>query len=690
MFMCRTFVFTMLLLMVALPSYAKSKSKTEVLDADYGVALYHYFSGDPIASLSRLMVAEAKNGIQGHGDNPQIMRASVSLAFGMSQSAERDFRELLHKNRPKDVQQLAWFYLAKLHSHRGEWVSAQWALGQITEPMAPNMASDIWQLRTDLAIRDGQLDAAKNWLLSSSNPVSDMVFPAFNLATALSRSERYVDADLYYNTALQNLSRKALLTDNDLVLADKINIAAGYNQLLRGDNFRALAYFSSVQLDGAQGNLALLGYGRAAYDIEDYAKALSAWIPLSERELNDASAQEANLAVAQTYEKMGYYQQAMTQYRLADQRFGEQLENVNALLSNVADSNISLLDRLVEREVEGLALYNEMGNSWIRNDVKNAYRPKNNILNTMFVGNAVQIRLEELFQLWNFATELEQWQNKLTLYTGMLEQRAEDRIAELKARQAIALNDPLATYQATYQQHRDELERIDTDFDFLALLPPEKKRLLERIESSEERVETLRNAGESYQQFEETLGMYRGMLLWDGAQGYAKAYYQQQRSLQQIAQALLTYEERNLQVDAILANAPDLESFHQRIRLQQTRLEQTHVSLNAIIQQAEKDLVKVMSRQLHSQRRRLQSYRSQALLSIAKLYDSQFIDQTNGDITSPNKGDIIDQIKQEAPEASVEQVNAIYSHTNSQIGSDSLTEKSSVTTAVPELEEEQP
>src|SRR5690606_22880375 len=72
----------LLLICISTASWAEAP-KNQVADLRYGVALYHYYQQDYLGALSELMVADARDGIQGHGDNPEIFVGGISLAFGM-------------------------------------------------------------------------------------------------------------------------------------------------------------------------------------------------------------------------------------------------------------------------------------------------------------------------------------------------------------------------------------------------------------------------------------------------------------------------------------------------------------------------------------------------------------------------------------------------------------------------------
>ena len=98
-------------------SFAAEKPKSEVADLRYGVALYHYYQQDYIPAISELMIADARDGIHGHSNNPELIAGGISLAFGMQKHAEALFGHVLEdNNRPQNMRDAAWFYLGKLQN----------------------------------------------------------------------------------------------------------------------------------------------------------------------------------------------------------------------------------------------------------------------------------------------------------------------------------------------------------------------------------------------------------------------------------------------------------------------------------------------------------------------------------------------------------------------------------------------
>ena len=121
------------LLATAFSVQADEKPKTAVADLRYGVALYHYYQQDYVNAIAELMVADSRDGIQGHSDNPELIAGGISLAFGMQNHAESVFSRILQdERRPQSVRDAAWFYLGKLYYTRGDWAAAEQSFNRVS------------------------------------------------------------------------------------------------------------------------------------------------------------------------------------------------------------------------------------------------------------------------------------------------------------------------------------------------------------------------------------------------------------------------------------------------------------------------------------------------------------------------------------------------------------------------------
>ena len=137
------------------PALADTPKHRQVADLRYGESLFHYYSGDYPAALTRLMVAETEGGIQHHQYYPELMAAGMQLAFGMPTAAEQAFDRLLGQGEPPLVRDTAHYHLAKLHYTEGQYARAQHHLQQLGDSLSPRLADEAALMRMHLALKTG-------------------------------------------------------------------------------------------------------------------------------------------------------------------------------------------------------------------------------------------------------------------------------------------------------------------------------------------------------------------------------------------------------------------------------------------------------------------------------------------------------------------------------------------------------
>src|SRR5690606_2224502 len=139
-------------------TFAKPEVKSSVADLRYGVSLFHYYQQDYLSALTELMIADNRDGIQGHGEHPELITGGISLAFGLENHAERLFYHLLQdESRPQSVRDGAWFYLGKLHYTRGHWNDAEQSFPRVSPEVSPSLNAERDALRIKLQFRREQL-----------------------------------------------------------------------------------------------------------------------------------------------------------------------------------------------------------------------------------------------------------------------------------------------------------------------------------------------------------------------------------------------------------------------------------------------------------------------------------------------------------------------------------------------------
>lgn len=591
-----------------------------VADLRYGVTLYEYYQDNYLEALTELMVAEQRGGIQGHGDNPNLMEGGISLAFGMERKAGDIFTRLLDERRPLEVRNAAWFYLGKLRYLRGDWSGAETALNNISGRFDKQLIAELASLQINLVIQRGDLPQATQLLNVAENHKLGTWLPYvyYNLGAAYSRSNDYETAiGLYTNLSLLPVMQDSYINEELLALNDKALTAAGYSHMLQGNYLEALDQFRQVRLESGLSNRALLGYGWAAAEVGDYALALQPWQTLTRRPLVHASAQEAILAVPYAFEKLGAAGQALNAFIQAQSVYEQEISRIDSVLQSLEEKSL----------LTALKVSEQSNRNWFSIEENMEVKPDLSYLTELFASNRFQGAVQELRDLVRMQRRLQQWQEKLSAYQLMLDEREiarEKKLTTINDRQLLQRAAVLRTYRDRLARR---IDKIDSENDFIAIASPDTTSLFDIVKRAEQSITRLKAAGEDVAFYEEPLKRYRGLLLWQASENFSTHLWQNRKVLNELDTALAELTENQTRLEKVIVTAPDITPYRVRIAELEARIEKSLLSVDGAVMLAENSLRRQVAKSISEQRIRLRHYLAQARLSVARLYDTALQEQ---------------------------------------------------------------
>lgn len=625
-----------LLMLAAASANANAAVKTEVADLRYGVALYHYYQQDYIPAISELLVADARDGIQGHGNNPELIAGGLSLAFGMQNHAEQLFSRLLQdQSRPQPVRDAAWFYLGKLQYTRGDWPAAMQSFSRVSEHFSSDTGAELRALQINLHIKNNDIADLSLKKIQQGQLAQWQAYALYNLGAAQARNNNLTSAKEFFNE-LAGLSAVAAQAPGEyLALRDKAHTALGYSYLQEQSYLAAINEFRQVRLEGIAANQALLGYGWAAMAQEKYAEAIRPWQLLQQRSLLYPEAQESLLALPFAYEKLQASGEALREYERAEQLLDGEIALVRELRSNLGANELLTLvgsqpvarDEFNAREKTAqpgtiTALITDDGQNWLKLSDSSVIKTRSVYLRELFAQTEFQVAVLELRDLLKLQSLLQSWQPKLIAYSELLQQKQAWRQQQ---EQQLA-QQSLAQQQTALEQQRATLvTRIDTiknNTDYLALADAQTRKSFALVERSQQRLAQLKTAGQDTSDYEEKLWMARGILLWRAAQDYPTKLNELEQSLAQIDSALAHINLTRAQLTAIVGSGQDLQPLQLRIQQQQGQIGARLQEVNSVIAQRAEALRLRVDAQLNAHEKRLNRYLAQAHLAVARLYDT--------------------------------------------------------------------
>ncbi len=621
---------------------AVEKPKTEVADLRYGVALYHYYQQDYIPAITELMVADARDGIQGHGDNPELIAGGLSLAFGMQNHAEQLFTHLLQDNsRPQKVRDAAWFYLGKLQYAKGDWAGAASSFSRVSGTFNADLLAEMHSLQINLQIKQNDLVPLSIKKIEQEKLSQWEPYALYNLGAANARNGDLNTAKEFFNEltsiSFSNFSSEETKQSRIeyLTLMDKAHTAIGYTYLQDKSYSAAIEEFRKVRLDGMESNQALLGYGWAAVAQEKYAEAIRPWQVLQQRSLLFPAAQEALLALPFAYEKLNAPGDALREYEHAEALLAQEIDLVRdmretltagELLTLVSSKPVSasMLQELEKKNEPGTltALITDDGQNWLKLSGTSVIKTRSIYLRELFAQNDFQSAVLDLRDLLKLQALLKDWQPKLTAYQDLLQQKQHWR----QQKEQQVSQHALVQKQADMQNQRDTLfTRINTikaSNDYMALADAQTRKLFANVERSVATIERMKAAGQDTAEYEARLWAVRGILLWRAAQDFAANLSALESSLSEMDAAIATSKASQERIASVIAKGQDLAPMVARIQSQQAQVDKQLLELNSVIDVRAQKLRTKVDAQLAAHEKRLSRYLAQSHLAVARLYDT--------------------------------------------------------------------
>jgi hypothetical protein len=622
------------------PAVAKDKSKTSVADLRYGVALYNYYQQDYMSALAELMVADTRDGIQGHGDNPELIAGGVSLAFGMQHHAEAVFNNILQdERRPQAVRDAAWFYLGKLHYTRGDWIAAEQSFARVSNEFKPALRAQMHALQINIRQKSFSDITSKNIdadVLRSWSP-----FALYNLGAAHARSGDFKTAQVFFAELAEiDIANNPRRKKEQWALQDKAYTALGYSYLAEKKYAAAIREFTKVRLDGIFANQALLGYGWAAVAQEEYDQALRPWQLLRSRSLMYPAVQESLLALPYAYEKLNAQGEAVTAYQTAEELLDQEIQLIRDMRATLTEGELLTLissDPLSAEEAEKImsneaaqeteasltAVVSDDGQNWLKLDSTSIIKTRSAYLSELFAKNTFQTAVLDLRDLLRVQKLLQQWQPKLDAYYDLLEQK---QIARGRQEQQLAENTAVQKtqeLQATRERLVAQLTQISQSENYMALADEETRALYRRIEQGQRTIARMKAAGQNTSNAELRLKMFGGILLWRAAQDYPAQLAGLQRQLATIDSTLAAIVQTNQHIKDISLTSMDIQPTFARLQVLQKEVESQLASTNQMISRQSGLLRQQVDQQLAAHEKRLNNYLAQAHLAVARLYDAE-------------------------------------------------------------------
>ncbi len=630
----------LLLLGYSNSAFAQQNCEQQKVDKAYQEILYFYFQQNFYQALTHIEVLESKcaqafKTVTNPGVDPLLLKGGISLAYGLEEQAAEIFDNVLSQAADDKTQTQAWLLLGKAMFQKREDESAAKALSNITldaanEHLDP-LDKDEWiymqsqlyaaqnaDTKADPNASPNQATDSSYWLEELSGNSIYRQYVIYNKGLAQLQNGQIDSAIATLNTVGDENTGffpdffsgwfGPLRTEHDeelKALKDRANLTLGYAHLKNQQTLESLNAFKRVRLDSLDTNSAMLGYGWAAAQREEYQIAVSVWKQLQDMPYSNEFVMESFLASAYAYEQAFAPTQAIENLNKGLARYAREVRFLTQSLNQVDDN-----------------FFLELG----KTDNWSEAIPEH--LEEIMLSNDFRSQLGWLSETIQINQDFQQWQDRLDVFDAMLDERQqENRLRTEKLKNDNTLN-KLSELVARRDRIQQQINQAKDDHQILA--SEEEIAWLTRLDRAVNRHEAIvQKRAELSQQalsesYAERLKRINGILIWKAAESHAGRQWQATKALAELDKIVLKTSAQQSLLQSALNRPPEYQEQRNRIANLREQL-QTKVALNKQSQRALLgSLQSLFSRKLNAQLAQLQSYQIQAQLAIVRLNDKAY------------------------------------------------------------------
>ncbi|MEP4888472.1 MAG: hypothetical protein ABJV04_00470 [Aliiglaciecola sp.] len=620
-------------LMLSSPALSAQKCDTAIIDKAYQEVLYFYFQQDFYQALTQFEILQqacpdSLSNISQPGVDPNLLKGGISLAYGLDEQAADIFNRLLTKAATLETQTQSWYLLGKSLFDKQQYEVAANILNKISIDNADEylhvkdkdqwlyMQSQLFNWQTTQSITAARDNSY--WLGELSEDSVYRQYVIYNQGLHQLQSNQYsagvqtleqigLSDKSFFDSFLGGWWSPLTVIDQTETdaLRDRANLTIGYAHLKNQQALDALEAFNRVRLDSLDSDSALLGYGWAAAQREEYQIALSAWQRLQQQPRSNEYVMESYLASAYAFEQAFAPTQALENLQRGLKRFALEKQLLRANQQEINDQYFIQLAK---------------SKDWSEQIPAH--------LSSIMLSSAFRNQMAWLEESLTHQKRFERWQQQLNTFSLMLDERQQ----EAQLRQQTLKNNDLLSKLQDYQLLRDKLQaRLAAATDEPRILADQQELDWQsRLERAKQRHKDISEAWLSLNNkplkplYVARLKRLEGIMLWNASESYAKRRWQAQKLLNEVDELIAQTTQQQTQLMEQLNQTPEYPLQRQRIADLQQNLELQQQRNQSIQSQQLASLNELFVEQIQQQIAQLESYELQAKLAVVRLNDKAF------------------------------------------------------------------
>jgi tetratricopeptide (TPR) repeat protein len=424
----------------------------EVKDLKYGAVLFEFYQQKYFETLVEYEYAYERGGIEHHGNYPELLKGGVSLSYGLDEQARGIFSDLIAAHTPEEVQNRAWFYLAKMLYLRGDTDHSASTLSNIDGAMPHGIDQEYRYLAALVNIKLGYFDEAETISRSFDDDSVYAPFLYFNLGVSLGKQKDYSRAVTYLKKSASYVDGSSELDR----LADRSHMAIAYLYADNQDTDNAYTYINQVGTTGVYSNRALLGSGWSSVNSGSYRNALAPLKVLQQRSMAIPEVQEAVLLVPHVYEKLDLKGRAAEGFISAYDRYDSVLEQLDSAREVLKDADV--LELFVRNLDEILA-----ESDWFGTAPSVSLNSLSPFLFELMSDHSFQSVLKDMRDLYSIRNNLNHWKRKQNDFDVIIDARSVMLNTKGREQNIISFSEEQADLQTRYVAMKQSAAGLDKE-----------------------------------------------------------------------------------------------------------------------------------------------------------------------------------------------------------------------------------
>ena len=477
------------------------QSQRALYELDYGVALFHHYLGDDLNALREMSRLESLPSKQFIDNLARLNKGNMSMSFGLIDNAD-NILTVLDRNIPAGINSSSsWLENAKYHYKSGDWLAAQQALDQITQPIDSVATEQASFFNAQLALKKDQVNSFNN---HRNNVVEDKNLAAYlrhNHLLSKAKAGQVGQFELLELIKQSFTSQEATpLTIEQQAIAQRSMLVLGYAFIKQGKNELAINAFQHIDIDSHVLEPALLGYGLALNNLAQYSLAKNVFSRLASRDNLSIYVQEAILGEAYSSEQLGDEKASVTKLRKGIKRLSAHKNNLRSLLAKYAIDSSCFS-----------ALIDQNASFWCHQD-------NQGLLDMAFIEMLSQQQFSfisaQIIDVTSLTNNLQQRFTQLDVYKELLNNKQKLSLIRIQYMEKNKLKKQIVDFIA----RRDDIAKRITFAKEVGngsfFLPPKEGALLISVKKVAMRLRRLDRSSKKTKKYKKRLRRIEGLILW--------------------------------------------------------------------------------------------------------------------------------------------------------------------------------